>query len=115
MSKGDEDHGGVTVSPAVALHGFDKPFDLALGQMLPRPIFGVGFAPGQSGWRRLHCELFVGGSCQSQVRSGGHFHLLRLANCAFNEPSIRCRPPLFMTRTRANPFARPASTTQTAP
>jgi hypothetical protein len=36
-----------------------------------------------------HCELFVVRSYQSQVRSGGHFHVLRLANCAFNEPSIR--------------------------
>ena len=35
-----------------------------------------------------HCELFVVRSCQSQVRSGGHFLLLRLADCAFKTPSI---------------------------
>ena len=43
MPEGYEDHGGVTVSPAVALHGLDQAFDLALGEMLPRSIFGVGF------------------------------------------------------------------------
>ena len=59
MPEGYEDHGGVTVSLAVTLHGLDQAFDLALGEMLPRSIFGVGFAPGQSGWRRSDCELFV--------------------------------------------------------
>ena len=116
MSKGYEDHGGVTVSPTVALHGLDQPPDLALGEMLPRSIFGIGFAPGQSGWRRSHCELFVVRGDQSQVRSGGHFHLLRLANCAFKEPSIRCRPAvIYYARNRANPSVHPASTAPSGP
>ena len=84
--------------------------------MLPRSIFGVGLAPGQFGWRQLHCELFVIWGCQRQVRSGGHFHLLRLVNCAFNDPSIRCRPAvIYDARDRANPFARPAATAPSAP
>jgi hypothetical protein len=49
----------------------------------------LGLRQGQSGGRRSHCELFVVRGYQSQVRSGGHFHLLRRANCAFNEPSSR--------------------------
>src|ERR1700733_3654424 len=79
MPEGYQDHRGVTVSPSVTLHRLDQPLDLPLGEMLPRSIFGVGFAPGQSGWRRLHCALFVVWSHQSQVHGGGHFYHLRLA------------------------------------
>jgi len=106
-AEGYQDHHGVTVSPAVTLHGLDQPFDLALGEMFPRSIFGVGLSPGQSGWRRSHCELFVVRGYQSQVHSGGHLHLLRLANCAFKGPSIRSRPTIiccYYERDRANPF-----------
>jgi hypothetical protein len=79
----------VTVYPTVVLSHLDQPFDLALGEMLPRPVFAVRLSP----W--YNCELFVVRSYRSQVRSGGHFHLLRLANCAFKTPSIRCRQLLF--------------------
>src|SRR5580692_1810416 len=98
MHVGHQDHCGVTVSPTVVLHGLDQPFDLALGEMLPRPVFAVRL----SHW--YNCELFVVRSYRSQVRSGGHFHLLRLANCAFKMPSIRCRP-LYLLRARSPTLA----------
>ena len=74
MPEGYQDHRGVTVSPAVALHGLDQTSDLVLGQMLPRSIFGIRLAPGQSGWRLLHCELFVVRGCQGQVGAVGMCH-----------------------------------------
>ena len=89
MPEGYQDHRGVPVTPTVAFHRLNQPLDLGLGEMLPRSIFRVWFAPGQSGGRRSHCELFVVRGYQSQVHSGRHFHLLRLVNCAFNEPSSR--------------------------
>ena len=74
------------------------------------PVFAVRLSP----W--YNCELFVVRSDQSQVRSGGHFHLLRLAKCAFKEPSIRCRPAvIYYARNRANPSAHPASTAPSGP
>jgi hypothetical protein len=97
----------VTVTPTVVPHHVDQPCDLALGEFLPRAVFGVWFAPGQSGWRRSHCALFVVRGNQSQVRSGGHFHVLRLGNCAFYGRSIRSRPTIiccYYGRDLANPF-----------
>ena len=44
MPEGYEDHGGVTVSLAVTLHGLDQPFDLALGEMLLTGIRCSAFA-----------------------------------------------------------------------
>ena len=92
------------MSPAVALHGLDQPPDLALGEMLPRSIFGIGLAPEQSGWGSLNCELFVVRSDRSQVRSGGHFHRLRLANCAFNGQSSRSQKGCFVYVWRLRAF-----------
>src|SRR6476620_5219210 len=43
-AEGDEDHGAVTMVPAVTLGGIDQPIDLGAGQMFPGPIDGVRFA-----------------------------------------------------------------------
>ena len=39
MPESYQDHRGVTVSPTVVLSQLAQPFDLALGEMLPRPVF----------------------------------------------------------------------------
>ena len=46
MAEGDEDHGAVTMTPAVTLGGIDQPVDLGAGQMFPGPIDGVRFTSG---------------------------------------------------------------------
>jgi hypothetical protein len=72
--------------------GLDRSgIDAVVRQLEAAGVFRHGL---RAGWRRSHCELFVVRSYPSQVRSGGHFHLLRLADCAFNEPSVpfRLRP-----------------------
>jgi hypothetical protein len=66
MPEGYQDHRGVPVTPTVAFHRLNQPLDLGLGEMLPRSIFRVWFAPGQSGGRRSHCELFVVRGYQSR-------------------------------------------------
>ena len=45
MAEGDEDHGAIPMTPAIGLGGVDQPIDLDAGQVLPRPIDGVG-CPG---------------------------------------------------------------------
>ena len=78
------------------------------------PVLGMGFLSC------FKCALppFSGSPANrntgynSSAPSGGHFLLLRLANCAFKGPSIRCRPLLFMTRAIAQ---TPAATTPTDP
>src|SRR6516164_8504959 len=42
MAVSDQDHGGVPMPIAVVLGGLDQPFDLRLGQMLPRAQILVG-------------------------------------------------------------------------
>ena len=37
MPEGNQDHGGIPLSPAVALGSLDQLLDLTLGQMLTRP------------------------------------------------------------------------------
>ena len=41
MTIGHQDHGGVAVTVAVVLDLVDQTLDLGLGQVLPRPQFGV--------------------------------------------------------------------------
>jgi hypothetical protein len=44
MTEGDEEHGRVTLTPAIALSGCDQLLDLTLGQMLTRSKRGIGTA-----------------------------------------------------------------------
>jgi hypothetical protein len=41
MPEGDEEHGRVTLTPAIALSGCDQLLDLTLGQMLAWPKRGI--------------------------------------------------------------------------
>ena len=55
VAEGDEDHGAVTMTPAVTLGGIDQPVDLGAGQMFPGPIDGVRFTS-----RRGNCSFYDG-------------------------------------------------------
>jgi len=61
VADGDEDHGAVTMTPAIGLGGVDQPIDLDAGQVLPRPIDGVRFTS-----RRVNCSFYDGWRHQLQ-------------------------------------------------
>ena len=44
MAEGNQDHGGIPVTPAIGLGGIDQPIDLGAGQVLPGPIDRVRFS-----------------------------------------------------------------------
>ena len=67
MPKGKQQHRGVAVATAVVLCGFDQPFNLPLGQMLPRPVMGIRLA--------ANCALFVAWADQLERRNSRHFPL----------------------------------------
>ena len=48
VAEGDKDHGGIPVTPAIGLGGFNQPIDLGAGQVLPRPIDRVRFSSWHS-------------------------------------------------------------------
>ncbi len=58
---GDEDHGGIALAPTVGLGRVHQLDDLALGQVLPRPIGGVWLP------RRHNCSFFSGWSYQLEA------------------------------------------------
>ena len=68
MPEGQQDHGRVTMAPAVVLGGLNQPPDLALGQVLTGPIGGVGFAH-----RQRNCAFYVGWTDHFQVPDDRHF------------------------------------------
>jgi len=55
MPIGDQDHGRIAMTVAVALRGLDQLLDLGLGQVLPLPVVGIRpTVPGQLlAFRRL--------------------------------------------------------------
>ena len=57
LAEGDKDHGGIPVTPAIGLGGFNQPIDLGAGQVLPRPIDRVRFSP-----RHGDCSIYSGGA-----------------------------------------------------
>ena len=61
MAEGDEDHGAVTMDPAVTLGGINQPVDLGAGQMLAGPIDSVRFTS-----RRGNCSFYDGWRHQLQ-------------------------------------------------
>src|SRR5215469_9784476 len=58
------------MAPAVVLCSLNQPLDLALGQMLARPIRGVGFAHRQD-----NCAFFGGWTDHFEVVNCRHFPL----------------------------------------
>ena len=63
VAEGDEDHGGIPVTPAIGLGGIDQPIDLGAGQVLPRPIDRVRFSS-----RHSDCSFYSGWGHQFQRR-----------------------------------------------
>jgi len=61
VAEGDKDHGGIPVTPAIGLGGFNQPIDLGAGQVLPGPIDGVRFTS-----RRGNCSFYDGWRHQLQ-------------------------------------------------
>ena len=61
VSEGDEDHGAITMTPAVTFGGIDQPVDLGAGQMFPGPIDGVRLTS-----RRVNCSFYDGWRHQLQ-------------------------------------------------
>ena len=61
VSVGDQDHGGVAMSPAVLAGGLEQPFDLGFGQVLAGPVGGIHL-PAR------HCPVFDGWCNNSQSR-----------------------------------------------
>jgi hypothetical protein len=45
VPKGEEDHGGVAVTPSIVLRRLDQSFHFLLGEVLALPVFGINFAP----------------------------------------------------------------------
>src|SRR5271154_6453440 len=52
---GHQDHGGVALAVSVPPGGLGQALDLSIGQILPRPQFGIGFAD-----RHGNCSLVTG-------------------------------------------------------
>ena len=48
MPEGQQNHGCVTMAPAVVPGRLNQPLDLAFGQVFAGPVRGIGFAQGQS-------------------------------------------------------------------
>ena len=65
MPVGDEDYGGVSAAPPVALGRFHDPLDLGLGQVLPPAQLGVGTPP------RHDCSFYGGWRDQPEARLSG--------------------------------------------
>jgi hypothetical protein len=70
------------MAPAVVLGGLNQPFDFSLGQVLARPVSGVGLAHRQS-----NCAFFGGWTDYFEVVNGRHFPLPRLDDCEYIVPS----------------------------
>src|SRR5215813_8005028 len=70
MPKGNQDHGGIAVAPAVVLGCLDQPLYLPLGQVLAGPVLGISLA--------ANCALFVGWGDHFEGRNSSHFPLLRV-------------------------------------
>jgi hypothetical protein len=45
MPEGNQDHRAIAQAPAVVLRRLNQPSDFGLGEMLARPVGGVGLAP----------------------------------------------------------------------
>ena len=61
VAEGDEDHGGIPVTPAIGPGGIDQLIDLGAGQVLPRPIGRVRLSP-----RHSDCSIYSGWCHQFQ-------------------------------------------------
>jgi hypothetical protein len=77
---GHEDHGGIALAVPVALGGLCQALDLSVGQILPRPQFGIGFAD----WRD-NCSFFGGWRYQFQMRFSHGFPRSPQIDCSNND------------------------------
>ena len=76
---GDEDHGGVAVTPAVLAGRLDQLLDLGLGQVLAGPQFGVGTRCRHG--LAANCSFFDGWSHELEVLFRHGFLSLFMVNC----------------------------------
>ena len=78
MPVGHKDHGGVPVSPAVALCRSHQPLDFGFGQVLAGAQVAIGRPPGRN------CSVYGGPRDEPEVPFGHVFHPSRIDACSYN-------------------------------
>jgi len=81
MPVGHKDHGGVPVSPAVALSRSHQPLDFGFGQVLAGAQVAIGRPPGRN------CSVYGGPRDEPEVPFGHVFQPSRIDDCSYNARS----------------------------